>query len=218
MSQCRLQGHCLSWKLERSLRLLQHNRPRRPPYSMPQIHTILQPDLRNIFNHHRFRRRVPSECQTMTPSHPHVIVFPFGDLWDRRKKRLCSHPHPHQLSSRLRLKKPRLFPNRRKEKNRKPTQKMSTTIRDASLTTARRRQIALYGWRYGVGLYANPTTEKSEQAPSNAQGGGPSGDVTLNVRVGAQLMGQTAGACPCGNALLAGYSKSSPGCGGANNP
>ena len=96
---------------------------------------------------------------------------------------------------------------------------MSTTIRDASLTTARRRQIALYGWRYGVGLYANPTTEKAEQAPSNAKGGGTSADVRLNVYVGAQLMGQTAGACPCGNALLAGYSKSSPGgCGCSNNP
>ena len=97
---------------------------------------------------------------------------------------------------------------------------MSTTIRDASLTTARRRQIALYGWRYGVGLYAAPTTVKFEQAQSNTKGGGPSGDVTLNVRMGAQLMGQTPGACPCGNALLAGYNKSSPaGCGcSAGNP
>lgn len=96
---------------------------------------------------------------------------------------------------------------------------MSTTIRDASLTTARRRQLTLYGWRYGVGLYANPTTVKAEQAPSNAQGGGPTANVTLNVYVGAQLMGQTPGACPCGNALLAGYNKSSPGgCGCSNNP
>jgi hypothetical protein len=89
---------------------------------------------------------------------------------------------------------------------------MSSTIRDASLTTARRRQIATYGWRYGVGLTEGaPTTVKKEQAPSSYQGGGPTSTVPLNVLVGAQLIGQTPGACPCGPATLAGYNKSSPG-------
>ena len=87
---------------------------------------------------------------------------------------------------------------------------MSTTVRDASLTTARRRQIALYGWRHGVGLYANPTTVKFEQAQSNSQGNGPSSEVNLAVIQGAQLQGQTPGACPCGPASLAGDAKVSP--------
>ena len=95
---------------------------------------------------------------------------------------------------------------------------MSTTIRDASLTTARRRQFALYGWRNSVGLYADPTTAKTEQAASNAKGDGPSSDITLNVHIGALVRAQTPGGCPCGPATLAGYSKSSPAsCGGAGN-
>ena len=89
---------------------------------------------------------------------------------------------------------------------------MSTTIRDASLTTARRRQIALYGWRYG-----QSETVKAEQAPSNSQGTGPTADVPLGVRLGAQVMGQTPGACPCGVALLAGYSKNSSGACGCSS-
>ena len=99
---------------------------------------------------------------------------------------------------------------------------MSTTIRDASLTTARRRYIANYGWRKGVGLYTDPTTGKSEQPPSNAQGGGPSGDVNISVLLGAQLIGQTAGACACNGGStppsLAGFAKSEGGtCSPANN-
>jgi hypothetical protein len=99
---------------------------------------------------------------------------------------------------------------------------MSVAIRDASLTTARRRQIANYGWRKGVGLYGNPTTAKYEQAASNSQGGGPSADLTLNVLIGAQVIGQTPGACACNGgstpATLAGFSKSEGGtCNPANN-
>jgi hypothetical protein len=96
---------------------------------------------------------------------------------------------------------------------------MSTTIRDASLTTARKRQITLYGFRRSVGLYANPTTAKSEQAPSNSQGNGPTSDVNLSVFVGAQVIGQTAGACPdCAGATTAGFSKNSPAtCNQTNN-
>lgn len=95
---------------------------------------------------------------------------------------------------------------------------MSTTVRDASLTTARRRQIANYGWRHSVGLYAAPTTVKFEQAQSSFQGGGPSSSVPLSVTLGAQLQGQTPGACPCGPATLAGDTKVSPAnCSGVGN-
>ena len=99
---------------------------------------------------------------------------------------------------------------------------MSVAIRDASLTTARRRYIANYGWRKGVGLYSAPTTVKSEQAYTTAQGCGPSGDVTLSVRLGAQLIGQTAGACACdggsANPTLQGFDKAEGGtCNPANN-
>ena len=96
---------------------------------------------------------------------------------------------------------------------------MSTTIRDASLTTARRRQITLYGWRRGVGLYADPTTVKEEQAYSNSQGNGPSSDIALSVYIGAQVIGQTPGACPdCAGATTAGYTKGGDStCSPANN-
>ena len=100
---------------------------------------------------------------------------------------------------------------------------MSVAIRDASLTTARRRYIANYGWRQSVGLYANPTTVKSEQQYTTAQGNGPSGDVPLSVLLGAQLIGQTVGACNCAsgtgpNPTLQGFDKSEAGtCNPANN-
>ena len=96
---------------------------------------------------------------------------------------------------------------------------MPTTIMDASLTTARRRQFALFGWRNSVGLYATPTTVKSEQSPSNAQGYGASSEVTLNVRVGGYVRAQTPGGCPCGQATYAGFRKNSPAtCGCPGNP
>lgn len=83
------------------------------------------------------------------------------------------------------------------------------TNRDASLTTARRRQIALYSWRQ------NPQTNKTEQRPSyGSRQTGPTGDVPVQAYVGAQLVGQayTTGeavatcGCPSG-VSLAGYSK-----------
>lgn len=97
---------------------------------------------------------------------------------------------------------------------------MSVAIRDASLTTARRRYIANYGWRQSVGLYAGPTTVKTEQQYTTSQGNGPSGDVNISVLLGAQLIGQTVGACNCAsgagpNPTLMGFVKS----GGSNeNP
>ena len=57
---------------------------------------------------------------------------------------------------------------------------MGVTNRDASLTTARKRQVALYGWRLGTNYTQNPTTVKKEQAPSNGSKGiGPTGDVPV---------------------------------------
>jgi len=100
---------------------------------------------------------------------------------------------------------------------------MSTTIRDASLTTARRRQIANYGWRQSVGLYADPTTVKYEQAQSNSKGDGPSAAVNVSVKLGALLIGQTLGACNCSTGVgpsptLQGFDKSEGGtCNPANN-
>lgn len=82
---------------------------------------------------------------------------------------------------------------------------MGTAIRDASLTTARRRQLELYRWRL-----RNVSSVKKEQAPSaGSRGTGPSADVDTNVFVGAQVMGQS-GACPCGPVSLVGYDKRSP--------
>ena len=87
---------------------------------------------------------------------------------------------------------------------------MSTTNRDASLTTARRRQLALFGWRTNGG-----TGLKSEQAATNGrQGVGPTGDVPVAVRLGAQLAGQS-GVCECSPAItLQGYDKHAPVCSG----
>ncbi len=82
---------------------------------------------------------------------------------------------------------------------------MGTAYRDASLTTARRRQLELYRWRLN-----NVSTVKKEQAPSAGnQGTGPSARVDVDVFVGAQVMGQS-GACPCGPVSLVGYDKRSP--------
>jgi len=88
---------------------------------------------------------------------------------------------------------------------------MGVTNRDASLTTARKRQVALYGWRLGTNYPANPTTVKKEQAPSSgAKETGPTGDVPTAAFVGAQVVGQTPGACPCGQFTYQGYDKKSP--------
>lgn len=88
---------------------------------------------------------------------------------------------------------------------------MSSTNFDASLTTQRRKQIALYGWRRGVQYPENPTTVKPEQAPAMTPNAGPTSSVGLNVYMGAQLIGQTPGACPCSaSATLAGYVKKAP--------
>jgi hypothetical protein len=87
---------------------------------------------------------------------------------------------------------------------------MSTTIRDSSLTTARRRQLALFGFR-------QDGSTAPEQAPSNGnKGTGPSADVGVAVLLGKLLVSQSMppsgelsnGVCSCAPSItLAGYSK-----------
>jgi len=68
---------------------------------------------------------------------------------------------------------------------------MPTTNFDASLTTARRKQLALYGWRLNDQYSYNPVTLNAEQAPSaGARGTGPSGQTYTDVIQGALLTGQ----------------------------
>jgi hypothetical protein len=85
---------------------------------------------------------------------------------------------------------------------------MPTANRDASLTTARRRQVTLFGWRNNGG-----TGVKNEQSPTNGiQGMGPTVDVTVGVGLGLQLVGQS-GVCACSSAIsLQGYDKRAPTC------
>ena len=89
---------------------------------------------------------------------------------------------------------------------------MSVANTSASLSTARRRQLALYSWRAANQYSYNPLTQKAEQAPSHGnQGTGPSRGVSLAAHIGAQLVGQTSGSCACsGRTTLQGYVKQSP--------
>ena len=97
---------------------------------------------------------------------------------------------------------------------------MSTTNFSASLTTERKRQLALYTWRNADQYSANPQSVRAEQAPSHGwKGTGPSRDVSLAALEGAMLIGQTSdaaqanGTCGCSPTVtLAGYRKISPGC------
>jgi hypothetical protein len=89
---------------------------------------------------------------------------------------------------------------------------MPTAFRDASLTTARRRQLAIFVWRKTNQYPENPQTVLAEQHPSY----GPTGEVPMAAKLGAALIGQQVGAngtCECNtNFTLAGYDKKSPGC------
>lgn len=95
---------------------------------------------------------------------------------------------------------------------------MPTTVTDASLTTARRRQLTLYSWRKGDGYPQDPLTQKTEQAPSNGwRSTGPTRDVAIAAYIGAQLIGQkvqpTDGVCGCSSAVtLQGFVRQSPAC------
>ena len=85
---------------------------------------------------------------------------------------------------------------------------MSTTIRDASLTTARRRQLALVGNRRGLAAY--PDTVQKEQSISYGQ----TSTVPQGVILGEILVGQqVSGGCACTPAVtLAGFNRNSPAC------
>jgi hypothetical protein len=91
---------------------------------------------------------------------------------------------------------------------------MSVTNTSASLTTYRRRQLALYGWRQADNYSGGaPVTNKQEQAPSYGyQAAGPMAGVPLNAYIGAQLAGQTnGGVCGCSSSTtLQGYVKQAP--------
>ncbi len=90
---------------------------------------------------------------------------------------------------------------------------MGVTNRDASLTTARRRQLALYAWRAANQYPQNPQSIRPEQASSKGfNNTGATADVAPNAYLGAQLIGQTSpGPCACSGAVtLQGYDKKSP--------
>jgi hypothetical protein len=82
---------------------------------------------------------------------------------------------------------------------------MGVTNRDASLTTTRRKQLALYAWRSSNQYSQNPQSVYPETSNRSAA------DVNVGAYLGGQLVGQTAGACPCSPAVtLQGYDKKSP--------
>jgi hypothetical protein len=94
---------------------------------------------------------------------------------------------------------------------------MPTANRDASLTTARRRQLATFVWRKSDQYPENPQSVVAEQRPSYGfKGLGPTGQVPLDASLGGALIGQQVGAnntCACNTAFsFAGYDKKSPGC------
>lgn len=65
---------------------------------------------------------------------------------------------------------------------------MTCSIRDSSLTTLKRKQRALAAWRSASSFPANNATTRPEQP--NAQ----TGDVPINARLGAALLGCCSGA------------------------
>ena len=95
---------------------------------------------------------------------------------------------------------------------------MSSTNFDASLTTARRRQLALYAWRKEEQYPQNPRSLHTEQRPSyGSRGVGSTMDVPVNAYVGAQLVGQApstnpSSECGCSSGVtLQGDVKNAPG-------
>jgi hypothetical protein len=82
---------------------------------------------------------------------------------------------------------------------------MGVTNRDASVTTTRRKQLALYSWRLNNQYSQNPQSIYPETSNRS------DAEVGVGAYLGAQLVGQTAGACPCSPAVtLQGYDKKSP--------
>jgi hypothetical protein len=90
---------------------------------------------------------------------------------------------------------------------------MSSTNRDASVTTMRRGQLALFTWRKDNNYPQNATGTRPEQTASSMNLG-PNAAVPVQAYLGAQLIGQTAPSqnCACSTAVtLQGYDKKSPG-------
>ena len=89
---------------------------------------------------------------------------------------------------------------------------MGNTNRDASVTTSRRGQLALYSWRVANNYPQNATGTRPEQ-PGNSGFVGPTAAVPPQAYLGAQLIGQAGAGCACSTAVtLQGYDKKSPGC------
>jgi hypothetical protein len=86
-----------------------------------------------------------------------------------------------------------------------------STNRDASNTTARRGQLALYSWRQSYNYPQAPSAVYPEQS-ATSMNLGPSGVIPTQVYVGAQLIGQTnGGVCGCtSNFTYQGYDKKTP--------
>lgn len=87
---------------------------------------------------------------------------------------------------------------------------MPNANRDASLTTARRRQITLFSWK------ANGNTGvKAEQSATNGnENVGNTATVPLASKLGASLAGQS-GTCECSSVIsLQGYDKRPSVCSG----
>jgi hypothetical protein len=83
-----------------------------------------------------------------------------------------------------------------------------STNRDASNTTLRRGQLALY-------TYRNSKSDVLPEQAVNSMNLGPTASVPAQVYVGAQLIGQTNGTnnCACTSSVtLQGYDKKSPAC------
>jgi hypothetical protein len=79
-----------------------------------------------------------------------------------------------------------------------------STNRDASLTTKRRSQLALYGWRTANQFPQNPQSVVPEQKNVGSS-------VSVDAYIGAQLVGQAGGSCACSpNVTLKGYAPNSP--------
>jgi len=92
---------------------------------------------------------------------------------------------------------------------------MPSTVTDASLTTARRRQLALFAWRNADKLSQSIRTE--QVGSRGYRSTGPSEDIPLQAYLGAQLVGQkvqpSGGECGCSSAVtLQGFVRQSPGC------
>jgi hypothetical protein len=91
---------------------------------------------------------------------------------------------------------------------------MSSTNRDASVTTRNRGALTTFFWRQQNNYPGNALPGKPEQQRNSAFEG-PTATVPLEARVGAQLVGQQipAAGCACTpNVTAQGYDKKAPGC------